>query len=141
MSFLRWLMSLSFVQNFVTGEVRHLATAAAGALTAWLVTHGAQQSDIASIAEGMTALIVGGAGYGLSLLNAKSQDVRAEVAAQTGTVLTSAVAKGLVAQGVHAQQVADQAQAGKVQAAINAADAAAPKDKASLIADLLKGGA
>lgn len=139
MSFIKWLLSSSFVQAFATKEVRHLATALAGALTSWLLAHGGQQSDVASITEGLVAVIVGAGGYGMSVLNASGQKAQASVAAQTGVILPAAQAKVLVQQGVVAQQAVDHAQAAKVQAAIDTADAAAPADKAALLADLMGG--
>jgi hypothetical protein len=138
MSFLRWFASLGVVRRFATSETRHLATAASGFVLDWLLTHHAAQSDAMNIAQAVGMILAGGAGYGLSLINGKGQDVRAAVAAATGTVLPSATSNQLYAKGVQAQQVADQGQADKVRSAVAAADAAAPKDQAALIADLLK---
>lgn len=118
MSFLKWLLSSSFVQSFATKEVRHLATAAAGALASWLIAHNADQSDATSIAEGVSAVIIGAAGYGLSLLNASNNEARVQVAAQTGLVVSAPQAQAVLAK----------------------TDAAAPSTKAALIADLESGG-
>jgi len=118
MKILNWLLSSSFVQSFATKEVRHLATAAAGAIASWLVAHNATQSDAASIAEGISALIIGAGGYGLSLLNASNAEARVQVAAQTGQVVSAPKAQAILAQ----------------------ADAAAPSTKAALLADLEAGG-
>lgn len=141
MQFVKWLLSRGFVQSIATKEVRHLATALAGALASWLLAHSASQSDAANVAEAVSALIVGLGGYGLSLLNQQGQEVRAQVAATTGQVISPSLSKDLVGRGVNAQQMADEAQADKIQLAIAAAESAAPKDKAALIAELLKGGA
>lgn len=119
MSLWKTLLGSSFVQSFATKEVRHLATAAAGALASWLVAHNAAQSDATSMAEGISALIIGAGGYGLSLLNASNSEARVQVAAQTGQVVSGAMAQAIVAQsGVIAQQNADQGQANKTAAAI-----------------------
>jgi hypothetical protein len=118
MSFLRWLLSSSFVQSCATNEVRHLATAAAGALASWLIAHNASQSDAASIAQAVGALIVGIGGYGLSLLNASNNEARVQVAAQTGQVVTAPQAQAILAK----------------------ADQAAPSTKDALVAELEAGG-
>ena len=118
MSVLKWLLSSSFVQSFATREVRHLATAAAGAIASWLVAHSASQSDAASIAEAISALIIGASGYGMSLLNGANNEARVQAAAQTGQVVSAPVARAILTQ----------------------ADDAAPKTKAALIADLEAGG-
>jgi hypothetical protein len=118
MSVLKALLSSSFVQSFATKEVRHLATAAAGALASWLVAHQASQSDAANIAEGISALIVGAGGYGLSLLNASSTEARVQVAAQTGKVVSAPQAQAILAK----------------------ADAAGATAKAQLIVELEAGG-
>lgn len=118
MKILSWLLSSSFVQSFATREVRHLATAAAGAIASWLVAHNASQSDAASIAQGAGAIIIGASGYGLSLLNASNAEARVQVAAQTGEVVSAPAAQAILAR----------------------ADAAAPSTKAQLIADLDAGG-
>lgn len=138
MEFVRWLLKSSFVQAFATKEVRHLATAAAGALASWLVAHGGQQSDVTSITEGLVAMIVGGAGYGMSMLNASGNAAVAKVAAQTGLVVPKAQANALVEQGVgaKAQVAVDTAKTAQVQKIINQADLTAPSTKAALLADL-----
>jgi acyl-coenzyme A synthetase/AMP-(fatty) acid ligase len=118
MSILKWLLSRSFVQSFATKEVRHLATAAAGAIASWLVAHQASQSDAANIAQALSALIAGAAGYGLSLLNAASNEARVQAAAATGQVVSAPQARAILAQS----------------------DAAAPTAKSALIADLEAGG-
>jgi hypothetical protein len=118
MKILSWLFSSSFVQSFATKEVRHLATAAAGAIASWLVAHNANQSDAASIAQGVGAVIVGAGGYGLSLLNASNAEARVQVAAETGRVVSAPVAQAILAR----------------------ADAAAPSAKAQLLVDLEAGG-
>lgn len=120
MSFVKWLLSSSFLQSIATKEVRHLATAAAGALASWLVAHSASQSDAANIAEAASALIAGAAGYGLSLLNASNTEARVQVAAQTGLVVAAPQAQAILAQ--------------------KEADADSPTTKSSLIADLEAGG-
>lgn len=120
MSFVKWLLSSSFVQSFATKEVRHLATAAAGALASWLAAHSASQSDAANIAEAVSALIVGAAGYGMSLLNASNSEARVQVAAKTGLVVPAPQAHAILAQ--------------------KEADAGAPATKSELIADLEAGG-
>jgi len=117
MNFIRMLLRSSFVQSFATKEVRHLATAASGAIASWLVAHSASQSDAANIAEAVAAFIVGAGGYGLSLLNASNNEARVQVAAQTGQVVSAPQAR-----------------------AILAADDAAPKTKDALIDDLMSGG-
>ncbi|GEM_PF-3611673 len=118
MNILKWLLSSSFVQSFATREVRHMATAAAGAIASWLVAHQASQSDAASIAEAVSALIIGASGYGLSLLNGANNEVRVQAAAQTGQVVSAPVARAILGR----------------------ADDAAPKTKDALIADLEAGG-
>jgi uncharacterized protein YcfJ len=118
MSIVKWLLSSSMVQSFATREVRHLATAAAGAIASWLIAHQASQSDAANIAQAAGALIVGTAGYGLSLLNGSNNEARVQVAAQTGQVVPAPQARAMLAQ----------------------ADAAAPQTKAALLADLEAGG-
>ena len=118
MSILKWLLSSSFMQSFATREVRHLATAAAGAIASWLVAHQASQSDAANIAEAVSALIIGLSGYGLSLLNGVNTEVRVKAAAATGQVVSAPQARAIIAQ----------------------ADDAAPKTKTALIADLEAGG-
>lgn len=140
MSFIHWLLRSSFVQAFFTKEVRHLATAAAGALASWLVAHGGQQSDVTNITEGLTALLVGAGGYGLSMMNASGNEARIQVAAQTGLAVPKAQANAIMQQGVVAQQKADTGQAEKVQAIIDKTDAAAPTTKAKLLDDLAAGG-
>lgn len=138
MGFIRWLLKSSFVQSFATKEVRHLATLAAGFVLAYLQAHNATQSDAASIAEGVSALIVGGAGYGLSVLNASGNASVAKVAAQTGLVVPKAQASALEQQGVgaKAQLAVDAGQVAQVQKIINQADLTAPATKAALLADL-----
>lgn len=118
MSILKWLLSSSFVQSFATREVRHLATAAAGAIASWLVAHQASQGDAANIAEAVSALIIGAAGYGMSLLNGVNNEVRVQAAAATGQVVSAPQARAILGH----------------------ADDAAPKTKAALIADLEAGG-
>lgn len=140
MSFIHWLLRSSFVQAFFTKEVRHLATAAAGALASWLVAHGGQQSDVTNITEGLTALLVGAGGYGLSMMNASGNAAVASVAAQTGMVVPPAQAKTLMQQGVVAQAKVDTAQVAAVQKVIDLANTAAPTTKAALLADLATGG-
>jgi hypothetical protein len=118
MNILKWLLSSSFVQSFATREVRHLATAAAGAIASWLAAHNASQSDAASIAQGVSALIVGASGYGLSLLAGANNEARVQAAAQTGLVVSAPQARAI----------------------LDKADDAAPKAKDALIADLEAGG-
>ncbi|HEX4295599.1 MAG TPA: hypothetical protein VHZ29_15800 [Rhizomicrobium sp.] len=98
MKILERLLSSSFVQSFATREVRHLATAASGAIASWLVAHNATQSDAASIAQGVGALIIGAGGYGLSLLNASNAEARVQVAAQTGQVVSAPRAQTILAE-------------------------------------------
>lgn len=140
MGFLKWLLKCSIVQAFETKEVRHLATMAAGFALSWLLAHHASQDDAANISQGLGALIVGGAGYIFSRINSSNNKAVVQVAAATGEVVKPAEAKALIAQGVTAQRAVDQAAENETQAAIDAADRAAPTDKASLIADLKAGG-
>lgn len=117
MTLIRWLASTSFFQAFASKEFRHLATMAAGAIASWLVAHNATQSDAASVAEGVSALLVGGGGYALSLLNSSDTEKRVAVAAATGQVVTAPEA-----------------------VAVMRADATSPKSKDELLADLRAGG-
>jgi hypothetical protein len=98
MKILDRLLSSSLVQSFATREVRHLATAASGAIASWLVAHNAAQSDAASIAQGVSALIIGAGGYGLSLLNASDAEARVQVAARTGQVVSAPRAQAILAE-------------------------------------------
>jgi hypothetical protein len=70
-------------------------------------------------------------------MDANTVDNRMQATAAVGTPVTAAQAKTLIESGVVAQHDADQAQADKVKTAIEVADAAAPKDKPALLADLL----
>jgi hypothetical protein len=140
MDFVKWLLSSSLVQSLATKEVRHLATAAAGALLTWLVTHGAGQGDATNIAEGVAAIITGAGGYALSRFNASGNEARVQVAAQTGQIVTAADAKTIMAQGVAAQEEADANQAAKTAAAI-AHIAALPDASRSSALARLNGGA
>lgn len=139
MSFIWWLLKSSVVQTFALNEVRHLATLASGAALTWLLTHHAAQGDATNIAEGLSALIIGGAGYAFSEINASNNKAVTEVAAATGQIVKPPEAKALIAQGVTAQMNTDQGRADRTEAAIAQADAAAPKDKDALLADLAGG--
>lgn len=114
MSFLRSLLTSSLVRLFAMKEVRHLATSAAGFALAWLMAHHASQSDAANIAEGIGSLMVGGAGYGFSLLNGANNETRVQASAQASQVVSLADAKAILAQGESAQRAADEAQATKI---------------------------
>lgn len=140
MSLWKVVLGSSFFQSFATKEVRHLATAAAGAIMTYLGTHGGDQSAAASVAQAVSGLIVGAFGYGLSLLNASDSKAVASVAAATGTVLTAPVAQKMIQQGVVAQRQADTTEAARVDAAIKAAEKSAPADRAALLAELAGGG-
>jgi hypothetical protein len=131
MSIIKWLLSSSFVQSFANREVRHLATAASGFVLSWLVAHQSNQSDAASIAQGVFAIIVGGAGYGLSRLNGSNNETKVQVAAATGAVIDDKTANGLTKQGGDPAGAAALAKL-----AIAHADADAPTTKAALLADL-----
>lgn len=101
MSFLKWLLSRSFMRAFETSELRHMATLASGFALGWLGQQGFLQGDAAQVAEGIGAIIMGLGGYGLSKLNASGQKAVAQVAAQTGQVLTAAQAKAVLASNMH----------------------------------------
>lgn len=120
----RWLLGSQLVQSFASREVRHLATAASGFVLSWLVAHQANQSDAASIAQGIFAIIVGLAGYGLSRLNGADTETRVQAAAITGQVVNAPEARAVLAQAT----------------AVQKADANSPQTKASLLADLAAGG-
>lgn len=96
-NFLRWVLSTRFARAFMTSEIRHLATLAAGFVLGWLGQHGFLQGDAASIAEGVGAIIMGLGGYGMSKINSSNNKAVAQAAAQTGQVLPPAVAKAVVA--------------------------------------------
>jgi hypothetical protein len=135
MSFIKSLLSSSFVQSFATREVRHLATAAAGALGAWLATKGGDPTSATNVGTAVGALILAVFGYGLSWLNGQNAETRVQVAAATGTVISGKTANGLMQQGGDPAGAADLAKL-----AVAHADASAPTTKAALLADLAAGG-
>lgn len=124
MNFLKSLLASSFVQSFATREVRHLATAAAGALAAWLATKGGDPTSAANVGTAVGALILAGFGYGLSLLNGSNSEARVQAAAITGQVVNAPEARAVLAQAT----------------AVQKADANSPQTKAALLADLAAGG-
>jgi hypothetical protein len=140
MTFLRKLLQMGFIRTILLKLLRHGLTTAGGALAAWLASKNADPTQTGELVQYLIAAGMTVGGLALSAMDANSVDNRMQATAAVGTPVTAAQAKVLIDSGVVAQHDADQMQADKVKGAIAAADEAAPKDKAALLADLLGGG-
>lgn len=116
MNFVKKIFGSKLVQGWVTGEVRHLATVAAGFIMSLALSHGFTNVDATNVSQGVAAIVLGLFGYGMSKLNASNQTARAEIAAQTGSVVSPHDAPTIIAR----------------------VDAAAPANKATLLEALAK---
>lgn len=120
------------MSSLLTGMVRAMALKiarqvaawlAAGTI-AWLVAHHANFGDAQTVAEGLAAIITGGASVAFSLLDARTVNAKIVTAAATGSVAAAdnSVARAVVAQGA-IQGTLTPAQEDAITAALNKAQA------------------